>query len=155
MYTLYTLSSTQDPTQIKYVGVTKQRISKRLCDHLYDAHRYHHPNNQWVRSVLDDGHRIMLTPVEVAIPTKELAHQLECAYIQLYKCRGYELTNRCDYASGRYPRTKEEVMKISKTLSGRKLTEQHRRRISEGLKRKKEKSSPPAILTNHDPIGKD
>lgn len=58
---IYTLSSTRDPNNIRYVGKTKQPLKRRLSQHITDAKKAsklgtkRNYNYNWIIHELNDG----------------------------------------------------------------------------------------------------
>lgn len=67
---IYTLSSTRDLNDIRYVGKTKQTLKRRLQGHLYDAKKakglgnYKNHNYNWINHELSEGYSIIIEELD-------------------------------------------------------------------------------------------
>lgn len=77
VYTIYGLSSSQEPEIIKYVGYTSIPLNKRYNNHRSSAKKNRTPKEQWIKGVLDNGHQIIMTVLEDGILTRSEAFAKE------------------------------------------------------------------------------
>lgn len=67
---IYTLSSTRDPHNIRYVGKTRQPLKRRLSQHLTDAKKAakaglkRNHNYNWIIHELNDGFQIIIEELD-------------------------------------------------------------------------------------------
>ena len=91
IFYLYTLSSPENEDIVKYVGYTispKRRLNKHI-------HSYKYGNNKikcWIKSLHDKGLKPIMKIIDETT-TLEKAHELEIAYIKLFKSFGANLKN--------------------------------------------------------------
>lgn len=67
---IYTLSSTREPNNVRYVGKTKQSLKRRLNGHLCDAKkaksegRFTIHNYNWINKELSEGYTIIISEID-------------------------------------------------------------------------------------------
>lgn len=67
---IYTLSSTRDLNDIRYVGKTKQTLKRRLQGHLCDAKKakrlgnYKNHNYNWINQEIGNGYSIVIEELD-------------------------------------------------------------------------------------------
>lgn len=67
---IYTLSSTRDLNDIRYVGKTKQTLKRRLQGHLCDAKKakrlgyYKNHNYNWINQEINNGYSIVIEELD-------------------------------------------------------------------------------------------
>lgn len=91
MYRIYYLNSSDDIT-IKYIGLTKNTLKRRLNGHLYCSKNNLKKSN-WIKSVLNKNEKIIINLLEDNILTLEEAYIKEIYYIEKYKKLGLDLKN--------------------------------------------------------------
>jgi len=117
---------------IRYVGKTSQGLKKRLQGHLRDKTQCHRVS--WIKSLRDKG----LTPSIITIeevPNDDW-QSWEMYWIEVFREAGYSLVNSTSGGDGINNPGPETLQKMREANMGRKLTEEHRRKISEGNKGK-------------------
>lgn len=62
---IYGLVSSEDLSKIKYIGKTKQKISKRIHDHIRESYKLKTKKDIWIQSVLKLGFAIEYIIIEV------------------------------------------------------------------------------------------
>lgn len=118
---------TDQDSNIRYIGKTVQPLSERLCAHIYEArgsNRRHKSN--WIRLLIRGGNKPMIFLIE-EVDGDGCKEEVE--WIAHYKSLGLSLTNATDggeWQLGQQPWNK-----------GKKLSDEHRRKISEAHKGKK------------------
>ena len=120
-FRIYGLASIDEPDRIRYIGLTKGCIHKRLVGHRSAAKRLKHHAACWIRSC---GKNIIAVLIEDGISREEILDK-EIFHIKKYRELGYELTNGTEggivYTNGN---------KVSQSKVGKKLTEAHRKSLS-------------------------
>lgn len=113
MYKVYTLF---DPitNQIRYIGITKSSLIKRLKEHISDTKRENTKKSNWIKSVLRQKSYPIIEELDTAL-SLEKACALEIFYISLFKTWGIPLTNLTDGGEG-FLRSKEQNIKHSNLL---------------------------------------
>jgi len=119
----------KDPTteEIRYVGKADDP-DLRLRRHLMDKGINRRTN--WIKKLMASGNRPVVEIVdEVSIPEWK---SWEVAYIQFYKDCGFDLVNTTLGGEGTngHRHTTESCQKISKALTGRVFSEEHKKKIS-------------------------
>lgn len=128
MAIVYTLSSSDSPEVIRYVGRSKHEESiKRLKDHLWNAKKdkpYHVYN--WIRQVRSIGSNIVITVLENNLSWEESGTR-EVYYIKKFKLEGYDLTNMTDGGEGSVGvvRSAKYRSKLSASHTGKQFTAEH------------------------------
>jgi predicted GIY-YIG superfamily endonuclease len=113
---------------IRYVGYTGKSLSQRLSSHMRDITKNHRTN--WISKLKASGKRPEIVEVE-SFSAKEDALAAEIAWISYFRYIGCDLVNGTDGGVG-YPISKENRVRISASKKGKKLTEEHRRKIGDG-----------------------
>ena len=89
---IYALSSSDDPTEFKYVGMTATSLEARKMAHIYaSATQTLTPSLAWVKSVLDDGNEIIITALAIDIHGNH--DDTERYWIRILRKMGFDLTN--------------------------------------------------------------
>lgn len=76
--------------KIRYIGITKNSLSKRLNQHKNDLRRNRHKIN-WINSLKGN---IKIIPIKEDIPSLKEANELEVYYISYYNEKGCKLVNK-------------------------------------------------------------
>lgn len=134
--TFYTLSSSEDLDNIRYVGKTECALKTRLSQHINESKRHleqnytHNHKSNWVNKELSKGNTIIIQEIEqVVCNSKEEWELIEQYWISMFKIWGFDLTNLTiggDGVSG-LKQSEESNKKRSEALLGlidqRKLKE--------------------------------
>lgn len=152
MITIYTLSSSSNPDNIRYIGKTKESLKKRLAGHITLAKsnllkRYsHNYTSNWINKELSLNNTIIIKELD---ETSDLDWEyLERYWISQFKHWGFSLTNLTKGGDGNkgqhfsedsnklrsqklkgIPRPKEVKDKISKSNKGKVLSSIHRENV--------------------------
>lgn len=122
---IYALSSSSDPTEYRYVGMTKLPLEERRTSHCLQARRTQEtPSLVWMKSVLDDGDELVITLI--AICEHYEFEMIEASYIQQMRSVGYRLTNVDNGGAGGtvvYDEFKQSI-KRSKGFKAKSVSEQ-------------------------------
>lgn len=135
----YTLSSSADPENIRYVGKTKQSLKRRLQGHLCCAKKktdLSNHNYNWINKERSLGNEILIREIEtITCDNDEYWKLLEKYWICQFKIWGFNLTNIREGGEDNYtPITKEEVVKKrAKSIIGKPRDEQTKLSISKEL----------------------
>lgn len=159
MVKIYSLQSTRNLNEIKYVGKTVQTLKRRLNQHLNDAkkalktnYKYNKDYN-WINQELADGYEIIILELdELDVSNSEDWEWLEQYWISQIKTWGFYINNMTSGGDGNkdqifskeaiekraekirgIPRPQEVRDKISKSSIGKKLTEEHKHNVSEAI----------------------
>ncbi len=125
-WSIYTLS---DPItkEIRYIGVTRNSLNKRLSGHIKDAQRYDYHNSRWIRSLLKNN----LKPLIEQLDECDVYNwnDVETYWIAQFKCWGFNLTNSKDLSTGISTYSDETIKKLRAAQLGRKLSEETKEKI--------------------------
>ena len=99
MFTLYSLTSSDNFNEVRYLGYTGKPIAKRLQGHLYTSKSKKTYKDKWIQSEVNKGNKIIIDAVDYTCSPDEVK-QKEIDYIKYYKSLGYRLTNGTDGADG-------------------------------------------------------
>lgn len=139
---IYTLSSTRNPDNIRYVGKSKQKLTRRLSQHLLDAKRhkmnkdFKNHNYNWINKELEDGFKIIILELDsMEFLENEDWKWLEQYWISQLRIWGFDLTNLTDGGDGNQNQkfSKESIEKRASKLRGKHRDEITKEKISKGL----------------------
>lgn len=142
---IYTLSSTRNPNIIRYVGKSKQKLSRRLSQHLCAAKKAKETNYKlnynynWINKELSEGYEIIIEELDsVNFQENESWEWLEQYWISQMKIWGFNITNLTDEGDGNKNQhfSKETIQKRAEKLRGIPRDLETRRKISESHKGK-------------------
>lgn len=142
---IYTLSSTRNPNIIRYVGKSKQKLSRRLSQHLCAAKKAKETNYKlnynynWINKELSEGYEIIIEELDsVSFQENESWEWLEQYWISQMKIWGFNITNLTDGGDGNKNQhfSKETIQKRAEKLRGIPRDLETRRKISESHKGK-------------------
>lgn len=129
-----------DTQEIRYIGKSNS-TRRRYSDHINECktNRKSHKIS-WIKSLLSKNKKPLLKILD-KVPHDEWK-LWEVHYIELYKSKGANLTNLTEGGQGGngYKHTEESKQSMSKSKKGVKLSEDHRKRISEAVKLKSKES---------------
>lgn len=134
---IYTLQSTRDISNVRYIGKTIQKLNSRLSQHLSLARNNakRHVYN-WIRKELKDGYKISIIEIDSINTNIESEwQQLEQKWIAKYKSDGFNLTNETKGGEG--SNDPEVIAKRNKAIIGKPRSEETKRKISESNKHEK------------------
>lgn len=140
---IYTLASTRNLNDIRYVGKTKQTLKRRLQGHLCNAkkakelHNYKNYNYNWINHELENGYNIIITELDsLEIQEHEDWKWLEQYWISQMKAWGFSLTNFTDGGDGNQNQhfSKETIELRASKIRGIPRDAETKKKISEGLK---------------------
>ncbi len=114
--------------QIRYVGKS-DNPRRRMQDHMDDKRKTHRAS--WLKSLRDKGQKPILMILEEVL--FDIWQERERYWIAYYREQGIDLTNMADGGEGGYL-GKEIHDRGNAKKTGRKHTEEHKRKISEGCK---------------------
>ena len=137
--TFYTLSSSEDLDNIRYVGKTECTLKTRLSQHINESKRHleqnytHNYKSNWINKELSKGNTIIIQEIEqVVCNSKEEWELIEQYWISMFKIWGFDLTNLTiggDGVSG-LKQSEESNKKRSEALLGTHRPEEIKRKIS-------------------------
>lgn len=135
-YTLYYLSSSEDATNVRYIGITCRTPMYRLKKHIYDSPFKDTYKDRWIKSVLKRGFKLLIFTIADGLSEKK-AKELEILYIKEAKEVGFNLVNTTEGGGGfRGKKSEEHINKISLANTGKKATLETRMKISEAVKKR-------------------
>lgn len=146
MLKIYTLSSTRNPNDIRYVGKTNQSLDRRLAQHLSCSKIYKKNkkfsiyNYNWINKEIQDGYSILIESIdELDLSINPDWKWLEQYWISQFKSWGFKLTNLTSGGDGNQNQifTKESLLKRSRSLKDRHRPEEVKIKISNKLKGRK------------------
>jgi hypothetical protein len=121
--------------QIRYIGYTKNSIEYRLSEHKKQSKNGKYRNAFWVKKYRNEIEAVL---IEDEIPTKQDACEKEKMYIKLFKSFGAILTNGTkggeggNYWSGK-KLSDDAKRKMSESKKGKKLSDSHRENVIRSL----------------------
>lgn len=126
---VYALVDPATPSEVRYIGYTRQVLGRRLSRHLRSNGRTHKDN--WIRSLLSAGRRPTITELASGATMSE-ALELERHYIALYRASGARLTNATEGGEGHlgYSPSAETREKLRRSSTGRRHSMQTRLKMS-------------------------
>lgn len=136
---IYTLQSTKNISDIRYVGKTTQKLNTRLSQHLSLARNNakRHVYN-WIRKELSEGYKITIIEIDSIETNIESEWQsLEQKWIASYKELGYNLTNETKGGEG--SNDPETIAKRNQSIIGKHRSEETKQKISKSNKHPKSK----------------
>lgn len=89
---IYTLSSSIDPDNVRYIGKTACSLDYRLTRHIYDNSKDKTHKGNWIRKEIKSGNKILIKEIFV-VPKNDNWEKWEIHFISEYKKMGYKLTN--------------------------------------------------------------
>lgn len=115
----YKLYSLDDKTGIRYIGITKQRLSVRLSGHIsstkqaFKTGKNKHYRHCWLQSLLAKDEKPVINLICEFDSAKE-AQEAEIKAIKFYKAVGVKLTNTTDGGDGvrNYKFSQEHLKKV-------------------------------------------
>lgn len=141
---IYGIYDPNKPNVIRYIGKTKKTINERLCNHIYLSKKgLKRPLNLWIKKLLDND--IKPEIIEIEKTNINEWSDREIYYISFYRKKN-ELLNLSDGGGSNlnYSPSDETRKKISDGNKGKigywrnkKMTEEHKKKISESGKGKK------------------
>lgn len=143
MVYFYTLSSTRNLEDIRYVGKTIQSLKRRLQAHICDAKRAAkrgykwNKDWNWINYELANGFEIKIEYLdELNVSNKDDWEWLETYWIHQLKAWGFLLNNMTDGGDGNKNQifNSESLKKRSNKLKGRKRSQAEKDAISKGKK---------------------
>lgn len=123
---------------IRYIGLTKNSLRKRINNHKNHAKGRETHKDRWVRK---NDYNIEIILIEDGIPNLNEANEREVYWIKYYRDLGYDLVNTSDGGNGTVGVKPTQAHKdhLSSLFKGVPLSEEHRKKI--GLARKGKKLS--------------
>lgn len=117
---IYTLSSSRNEEEYRYVGQTEKPLEERLAGHIKSSRREKNYRANWIKKEISDGYKIIISQIDEA--TLDNWAEKEIHYIRLFKSFGAKLVNGTE--GGEAPmrnkkHTLETLLKMSKSHKGR------------------------------------
>jgi hypothetical protein len=84
IYTIYGLSSSIEPNDIKYIGYTSMDLNRRYSRHMTTSKLDHTSKERWVKAVLEMGSELIMTILEDDIHTCSEAGTKEMFHVEFY-----------------------------------------------------------------------
>lgn len=109
---IYTLASSFNPDNIRYVGVTSTTLEIRLNRHRNLKNKGNARRFKWIKSVIESGFEIIISDWQFS----------EIYWIAQFKAWGFDLVNSTEGGEGsiEYKHTEETKRKISENHVGMK-----------------------------------
>jgi hypothetical protein len=135
MVIIYALSD--ESGEIRYVGKTKQYLKQRLYSHIkecYSGRKSH--KISWIKSLLKNEKRPIISTLDTV--EEDNWEYWEKYWIEKLRNEGCNLTNLTEGGQGGngYSHTEESKQRMSESKRGVKLSDEHKKKISEKLKEK-------------------
>lgn len=153
---IYTLSSSENPNIIRYIGKTNGSLKKRLSGHITLAKinlekKYgHNYTSNWINKELSSGNYIIIEELDLII--QDNWEYLERYWISQFKSWGFKLTNLTDGGDGNkgqffskesniargnklrgIPRSEDVRKNISIGSTGKVLTDKHKENVRSSI----------------------
>lgn len=90
-YTVYALSTKNNPEDIFYIGRTRLKLKRRLASHMVDLNR-DVPISIKISGLLKTGLDVIITPIETELDRND-APEIEKYYIEQLVLSGIDLMN--------------------------------------------------------------
>ncbi len=103
---------------VKYIGKTKQKIEKRLQQHINNIKRSNTKLSTWIKSLKKQNLLPIIEEIDITYDNNH-ANILEIMYIGLFRSWNIDLKNHTDGGDGMCNMSKEIREKISKTRTGK------------------------------------
>lgn len=134
-YKIYTLK-VKGETEIRYVGLTKRTLTRRLSSHFADSKKRNTHKDYWIRK---NEFNIEIVLVEENISSLEEANIREMYWIQYFKDLGCDLVNSTNGGDGTAGLrvSDEHKRKLSELNKGKKLSEEQKKKIGDGRRGQK------------------
>lgn len=136
----YTLSSSEDPNNIRYVGKTRQSLKRRLQGHICSASKnkdcVSNHNYNWINKEISKGNTIIISEIEtIKCDTDDYWKLLEKYWICQFKTWGFDLTNIREGGEDNHIKTTTEDMirKRREKIVGKPRDEKTKESISRSL----------------------
>lgn len=88
---IYGLYSSQNPSNIRYIGKTVSTLNHRLKSHVYDSKKADSHKDRWIRKEISNHYSIEIKLIDI-VPTSDWQFW-EKYYISKYRKLGFKLTN--------------------------------------------------------------
>lgn len=143
MVQIYVLVDPRDG-DLRYVGQTRNALSRRLRDHLADKRPCHRTN--WIQLLVRIGLRPIIRIVQHV--TQDEANDAERYWISWFKSENCRLVNSTDGGDGVYNPTNDVRAKISDSNKRRKATDVTRAKMREAHLGKKHNEDTKLKISN-------
>ena len=123
IYHFYVLTSSDDPTNIRYVGTTTKTIKQRFSGHKYNAT---HPNkrvqpvHKWMWSKINKGSSINIEEIDQCDET--VWEVTEQKWIKYYKDLGYDLLNVSKGGVGVITKEMRELSGLQRSVKAHEIS---------------------------------
>lgn len=108
---IYSLSSSDKPNNLRYIGYTSKKLKVRLIEHLCESKKNKTHKDKWIQKELKNGNTIEIIEIDHSDSIEDIKLK-EIYYIQLYKNFGALLTNSTNGGDGAYGYKYTEDQKI-------------------------------------------
>ena len=118
----YSLSCTDSPENIKYIGVTTTSIVKRFSQHKYCANHSEKrglPVHKWMYSKYLKGYDIIIKQIDMCLENEW--ENKEQYLIQYYRNLGYDLLNVDKGGRGVITKEKRQLSSIERSIKGHEI----------------------------------
>ena len=129
-YIIYSLSSSDKPDIIRYIGYTGRKTTDRVKEHIRESEcrnpvgKKTHKEN-WIQKCLRLNESIIFNIIEDNISSDQIEER-EIYYIKYFKEKGYPLVNATGGGDGQKHMSEETKRKISLSRKGIKLSQAHK-----------------------------
>lgn len=133
-YKIYSLNCPINEDVVRYIGLTKHSLNRRLGEHLREKYRINHKQN-WIRKLKNQSLKPIINLIDDNL-TKEEAKEKEMQCIKLLKSVGAKLVNQTNGGDGMtgYRHTKEYKVWLSIKTTGTKHKEESKIKMSNNKK---------------------
>jgi hypothetical protein len=127
-WTVYKLTDSRTPSDIRYVGITSGTLTRRLAQHKGASGNNYRTN--WIRSVLRAGADVVICPLVTDLSESQ-AKAMEVELIAKYRSLGSRLVNSTDGGDGNVGwNPSNETRKRMAASASKAMTLEHRVRLS-------------------------
>ena len=121
-FQFYVLSSSEDPENVRYVGVTTKKINERFSQHKYCAmhpEKRGLPVHKWMYSKYKQGGTILFTKIDEC--TYDCWEEREQYWIKYYKDLGYNLLNISKGGAGVITKKMRSKSSVQRSIEGHEV----------------------------------
>lgn len=121
-FQFYVLSSSEDPENIRYVGVTTKQINERFSQHKYCANHLEKrglPVHKWMYSKYKNGGTIIFKKIDEC--GNDSWEEREQYWIKYYRDKGYKLLNISKGGKGVITKDMRDKSSIQRSIEGHEV----------------------------------
>lgn len=132
-FKIYSLSSSEKPDVVRYIGMTQRPLNERLRQHKSSSKKEKNHKAYWIKKTITLGFEIIISIIENEVP-ESIVDQKERFYIKLYRqlCNdlGIVFTNSESGGCKQKTLSEETKQKLRLINLGKKLSEETKQKIA-------------------------